>query len=315
MSSMPTPIPKPAPISNSSSRSAFAVIQAPVLYSKQLNDAEKIIYGHISNLCNEFGYCYATNHYLAELSGKSLAAIKRAVKKLSDLNFIEIAHLSKGKQDERQITLSQFPKSVEKGKEKGGSSKVSHPQLKNELPGGSKMSHRIIKEEYSNKNTTTTTHSTGPRLAANELPNTQSDQSSSSSFKCKNKIQKLEDLAISDSQKQKIYRHFDERQILKGVAWLASVSKRENPGAALYDAIRHDYEPKKSPEELVKINQNHALAKLGQYENQAIRGYKVSLCRQYVEFSAPSGISHCFDYSVSSFKQDLDSFCAKLGIR
>ena len=103
---------------NSSNRSAFAVIQAPVLYSKQLNDSEKIIYGHISNLCNESGYCYATNQYLTELSGKSLAAIKRAIKKLTDLNFIEIHHLPKGKQDERQITLSQFPKPIEKIKSK-----------------------------------------------------------------------------------------------------------------------------------------------------------------------------------------------------
>jgi hypothetical protein len=92
---------------NSTHRSAFAVIQAPILYSKQLNDAEKIIYGHISNLCNEYGYCYATNQYLSELTGKSLAAVKRAIKKLTDLNFIEINHFSKGMQDERQITLNQ----------------------------------------------------------------------------------------------------------------------------------------------------------------------------------------------------------------
>lgn len=289
---------------HSSHRSAFAVIQAPVLYSKQLNDAEKIIYGHISNLCNEFGYCYATNHYLAELSGKSLAAIKRAIKKLTDLNFIEIHHFSKGKQDERQITLRQFPKSVDKG----GGSKTSHPQLKNELPGGSKMSHRIIKEEYSNKNTTTHPNRHAPA-------ETVEAQKSSSSFKCKNKIQKLEDLPISHSQKQTIYRQFDEKQILKGLTWLESVSKRENPGGALYDALRNDYEPRKSHEEVVSDNQKYAQAKLGKYEDQVIKGYKISLCRQYIEFSAVSGKSYCFDYSFSNFKSELDNFCTKLGIR
>ncbi len=291
-------------ISNSSHRSAFAVIQAPVLYNKQLNDAEKIIYGHISNLCNEFGYCYATNQYLAELSGKSLAAIKRAIKKLTDLKFIEIHHCSKGKQDERQITLSQFPKSLEKG----GGSKMSYPQLKNELPGGSKMSHRIRKEEYSNKNTTTTSTNQSP-------PELTKAQKSSSSFKCRNKIQKLEDLAISDSQKQKIYHCFDEKQILKGLAWLESIGKRNNPGAALYDAIRHEYEPKKSHEELVKVNQKYAQTKLSQYENQVVKGYRINLCRQYTEFSATSGTSYYFDYSFSNFKCDLDNFCTKLGIK
>ena len=292
--------------SNSLSRSAFAVIPAPVLYSKQLNDAEKIIFGHISNLCNEAGYCYATNQYLAELSGKSMAAIKRAVKQLTDLNFIIINHLSKGKHDQRQITLSQFPKVKEKEE---GSSFVSHPQLTNELPGGSKMSHIIIKEEYINKNTTT--------ADANEhdVEKPAKLQKSSSSFKCKNKIQKLENLSISDSQKQKIYRYFDEKQILKGLSWLENIGKRENPGAALYDAIKHGYEPKKSPEELAKSNQKYVQTKLGRYEDQVIKGYKISLCRQYVEFSAPSGTSHCFDYSFSSFKTDLDNFCAKLGVK
>lgn len=309
MSSISIPSTSESTISNSSNRSAFAVIQAPVLYSKQLNDAEKIIYGHISNLCNEFGYCYATNQYLAELSNKSLAAIKRAIKKLTDLNFIEIHHLPKGKQDERQITLSHFPKSVEKEKGKGGSSKMSHPQLKSELPGGSKMSHRIIKEEYSNQNTTTT-HPNVPAPA--QSPGT---QNSSSSFKCKNKIQKLENLAISHSQKQKIYCHFEEKQILKGLAWLESVSHRENPGAALYDALRNSYEPRKSHKEVVDINQNYAQTKLSKYEDQVINGYKVSLCRQYIEFSAVSGKSYCFDYCCSSFKNELDHFCAKLGIR
>ncbi len=50
------------------SQSAFAVICAPILYNVELTDAEKIIYGHISNLSNEYGYCYATNAYLAELT-------------------------------------------------------------------------------------------------------------------------------------------------------------------------------------------------------------------------------------------------------
>lgn len=306
----------PSPSNNSciphaSHQSAFAVIQAPVLYSKQLNDAEKIIYGHISNLCNEYGYCYATNQYLSDLTGKSLAAIKRAIKKLTDLNFIEINHLSKGRQDERQITLSQFPKSTqnaEKEKKGGRSSKMSHPQLKNELPGGSKMSYRIIKEEYSNKNTTT-------QPTEQIIPQSTQAQKSSSSFKCTTKIQKLEDLPISRSQKQKIYCHFDEKQILKGLTWLESVSKRDNPGAALYDALRNDYEPRKSQEEIINANQKYARFKLGPYEEQIINGYKVSLCRHYVEFSAVSGKSYCFDYSFSNFRHELDAFCAKLRIR
>jgi hypothetical protein len=93
------------------------------------------------------------------------------------------------------------------------------------------------------------------------------------------------------------------------------VSKRDDPGAALYDALRNDYEPRKSQEEIVNTNQKYAQAKLGQYEEQIIRGYKVSLCRHYVEFSAVSGKGYYFDYSFSNFKHELDAFCTKLGIR
>ena len=58
---------------------------------------------------------------------------------------------------------------------------MSHPQLKNELPGGSKMSYRIIKEEYSNKNTTTHTN-------VQTLHDPGNPQNCSSFFKCKNKM-------------------------------------------------------------------------------------------------------------------------------
>ena len=185
---------------------------------------------------------------------------------------------------------------------------MSHPQLTNELPGGSQMSHRIIKEEYSNKNTTTHTN-------VQTLHDPGNPQNCSSFFKCKNKIQKLEELNLSHTQKQKIYRQFDESQIIRGLAWLANIGKRDNPGAALYDALKHNYEPRKSLEEIVHANKKYAQAKLGKYEDQVLKGFKVSFCRHFIEFSAVSGKSYCFDYSFSNFKNELDHFCAKLGMR
>jgi DNA-binding MarR family transcriptional regulator len=299
-------------------RSAFTVINAPVLYSSKLNDSEKIIYGHISNLSNEYGYCYATNSYLAELTGKSLAAVKRAIKKLSDLQFIEITHVSKNKFNERQITLAHFPKSFQKEErsnenqqelknELGHSSEMSHPQLKNELPGGSKMSHRIIKEEYINKITTTTKGQT-------TLTPVESCKNSSSFFKCKEKIQELENLSISSIQKEKIYRDFEKDRILNGLKWLESVGTRINLGGALYDAIKHGYKPKISQEKLAEENRIYAQEKLGCYDNQTINGYKIDLCKEYVLFSTTSGRSQCFEYLNINFKDDVNTFCKNLGI-
>lgn len=46
---------------------------------------------------------------------------------------------------------------------------------------------------------------------------------SSRSFKCKTKLNKLENLSISAAQKRVIYRDFAENQILQGLEWLDSV--------------------------------------------------------------------------------------------
>lgn len=54
-------------------------------------------------------------------------------------------------------------------------------------------------------------------------------------------IPKLENLPISKSQKEKIYRSFQEERILQGLAWLEGIGERLNIGAAFYDAIKNGY--------------------------------------------------------------------------
>ena len=72
-------------------KSNIAFIQIPyaVLYSKELNDFQKIMYGQIYSLTKQKGYCFATNNKLGQLLNKrSKATISIAVKKLTDLGFI-----------------------------------------------------------------------------------------------------------------------------------------------------------------------------------------------------------------------------------
>ena len=128
-------------------KSAYAVIPAYILFNTELSDGDKILYGHISNLASMYGFCWASNGYLTELTGKSLATIKRSVKALQDLDLIRIEHVENGDQDQRKIFLAPID-----FLQRGGSSKMSQGELKNETPGGSKMSHIISKEEYSKKN-------------------------------------------------------------------------------------------------------------------------------------------------------------------
>ena len=41
----------------------YAVIPAEVRYSKNLKANEKLMYGELTALANEKGYCYASNEY------------------------------------------------------------------------------------------------------------------------------------------------------------------------------------------------------------------------------------------------------------
>lgn len=69
----------------------YAIIPAGVRYCKDLTDGAKLLYGEITALCNEKGFCWATNSYFAELYGKSNDTISRWIGELSAFGFITTA--------------------------------------------------------------------------------------------------------------------------------------------------------------------------------------------------------------------------------
>lgn len=71
-------------------KSYYAVIPADVRYDKKLKPNEKLLYGEITALCNEKGFCWASNKYFAELYSVSTTSVSLWIKNLSDNGYIEI---------------------------------------------------------------------------------------------------------------------------------------------------------------------------------------------------------------------------------
>lgn len=66
----------------------YAIIPANVRYDKDLAPNAKLLYGEITALCNEKGYCWASNQYFAELYGVSVLSIKRWINSLVTKGYV-----------------------------------------------------------------------------------------------------------------------------------------------------------------------------------------------------------------------------------
>lgn len=68
--------------------SFYAIIPANVRYDKNLPANAKLLYGEITALCNEKGFCWATNGYFAELYGVSNRSISMWIKSLVEKGYL-----------------------------------------------------------------------------------------------------------------------------------------------------------------------------------------------------------------------------------
>jgi hypothetical protein len=76
----------------------YAIIPANVRYDKTLTANAKLLYGEITALCNEKGFCWASNSYFAELYEVTTQAISKWVNSLSDKGYLRLEYEYNGKE-------------------------------------------------------------------------------------------------------------------------------------------------------------------------------------------------------------------------
>ena len=130
-------------------KSYYAILPAYVRYDKELSSTAKLLYAEITALCNEKGYCWATNQYFSDLYNVSDRQIRNLLKVLVDKNYIKIIIEQNTK---RRIFLIDTPeknfvggmKKISRGYEKN----FTHNNKKNNKTNTSNNNTRELEEEY-----------------------------------------------------------------------------------------------------------------------------------------------------------------------
>lgn len=93
-------------------RSYYAIIPADVRYDKRLKPNTKLLYGEITALCNERGFCWAGNEYFADLYGVNKETISRWVSDLIKFGYLSREIIYKEGTNQiinRYLRINQYP--------------------------------------------------------------------------------------------------------------------------------------------------------------------------------------------------------------
>ena len=66
------------------------VIDDFIVKSNSINSTDKLVYGVVKALTNQFGYCYGTNDYISKKVNLSKRTISKSISNLKQANYIRI---------------------------------------------------------------------------------------------------------------------------------------------------------------------------------------------------------------------------------
>lgn len=121
----------------------YAIIPASVRYDKELTPNAKLLYGEITALSSQKGYCWATNAYFSKLYGVSKVSVSKWINQLISRNYLksEMIYGTKKEILERRLYLVEpIIKNLNR-------------ELKNVYEPGKEIFDRSIKEKFKDNNT------------------------------------------------------------------------------------------------------------------------------------------------------------------
>lgn len=89
-------------------RAYYAVIPADVRYDQELRPNAKLLYGELTALCNQYGYCWAPNEYFAGLYGLAPETVSRLISQLERRGYIRCEMAATETGAERRIYAGMF---------------------------------------------------------------------------------------------------------------------------------------------------------------------------------------------------------------
>ena len=90
-------------------KSYYAIIPANVRYDKSITPNAKLLYGEITALCNEKGYCWASNNYFANLYEVTPQAVSKWINQLAKKGYITLDYERAGNEiKQRNIYIATY---------------------------------------------------------------------------------------------------------------------------------------------------------------------------------------------------------------